>query len=90
MLLIVTLSSSNSTPSESQHFVQLYERSQQLPKGKQMEFVELVILLIAVLLIWFRPEHEKLAWRLTIVGWLMVVLMYVGHVSTSILGVLNL
>ena len=40
-----------------------------------MEFVELVILLIAVLLIWFRPEHEKLAWRLTIVGWLMVVLM---------------
>ena len=25
-----------------------------------MEFVELVILLIAVLLIWFRPEHEKL------------------------------
>ena len=59
-------------------------------RGKQMEFVELVILLIAVLLIWFRPEHEKLAWRLTIVGWLMVVLMYVGHVSTSILGVLNL
>ena len=49
-----------------------------------------VILLIAVLLIWFKPEHEKLAWRLTIVGWLMVVLMYVGHVSTSILGVLNL
>lgn len=31
-----------------------------------MEFVELVILLIAVLLIWFKPEHEKLAWRLTI------------------------
>ena len=54
-----------------------------------MEFVELVMLLIAVLLIWFKPEHE-LAWRLTIIGWLMVVLMYVGHVSTSILGVLNL
>ena len=54
-----------------------------------MEFVELVMLLIAVLLIWFKPEHEKLAWRLTI-GWLMVALMYVGHVSTSILGVLNL
>lgn len=56
----------------------------------QREIVELVILLIAVLLIWFKPEHEKLAWRLTIVGWLMVALMYVGHVSTSILGVLNL
>ena len=35
-----------------------------------MEFVELVMLLIAVLLIWFKPEHEKLAWRLTIIGWL--------------------
>ena len=55
-----------------------------------MEFVEPVMLLIAVLLIWFKPEHEKLAWRLTIIGWLMVALMYVGHVSTSILGVLNL
>ena len=51
-----------------------------------MEFVELVMLLIAVLLIWFKPEHEKLAWRLTIIGWLMVALMYVGHVSTGILG----
>lgn len=55
-----------------------------------MEFVELVMLLIAVLLIWFKPEHEKLAWRLAIIGWLMVALMYVGHVSTGILGVLNL
>ena len=26
-----------------------------------MEFVELVILLIAVLLIWFKPEHEKIS-----------------------------
>ena len=55
-----------------------------------MEFLELVMLLIAVLLIWFKPEREKLAWGLTIAGWLMVVLMYFGHVSTGILGVLNL
>ncbi len=55
-----------------------------------MEFLELVLLLAAVLLIWLMPRQEKLAWGLTIAGWLMVVLMYVGHVSTSILGSLNL
>ena len=44
----------------------------------------------AVLLIWFKPEREKLAWGLAVGGWLMTVLIYVGHVSTGILGVLNL
>ena len=46
-----------------------------------MEFVELVMLLIAVLLIWFKPEHEKLAWRLTIIGWLMVALITISKRS---------
>ena len=55
-----------------------------------MEFLELVMLLAAVLLIWFKPEREKLAWGLAVGGWLMTVLIYVGHVSTGILGVLNL
>ena len=53
-----------------------------------MEFLELVMLLAAVLLIWFKPEREKLAWGLAVGGWLMTVLIYVGHVSTGILGVL--
>lgn len=55
-----------------------------------MEFLELVLLLIAMLLIWLKPEREKLAWSLLIVGWLAVVLMYVGHVSTAILGAMNI
>ena len=55
-----------------------------------MEFLELVMLLAAVLLIWFKPEREKLACGLAVGGWLMTVLIYVGHVSTGILGVLNL
>ena len=51
-----------------------------------MEFVELLLLCVAVLLLIFKPEQEKLAWWLTIGGWAVVVFMYVGHVSTAILG----
>lgn len=62
-----------------------------LSKGTQaMEFVELLLLCVAVLLLIFKPEQEKLAWWLTIGGWAVVVFMYVGHVSTAILGQLNL
>lgn len=55
-----------------------------------MEFVELTLLCVAVLLLIFKPERERLAWWLTVGGWAVVVLMYVGHVSTNILGNLNL
>lgn len=55
-----------------------------------MEFVELLLLCVAVLLLIFKPEQEKLAWWLTVGGWFVVVFMYVGHVSTAILGSLNL
>ena len=60
-------------------------------KGKiSMEFLQLLMLFVAVMLIWFRPANEKLAWCLTIVAWFSVVFMYVGHVSTAILGNINL
>lgn len=55
-----------------------------------MEFVELLMLTIAMVLILFKPEKEKWAWYLTIVGWAVVAFMYVGHVSSAILGALNL
>ena len=55
-----------------------------------MEFVEFAMLAAAVLLMIFNPEQERLAWLLTIIGWAVVVFMYIGHVSTSILGVLNI
>ena len=51
-----------------------------------MEFLEFVMLFIAVLLILFKPEKEKLAWWLTVVSWFAVVFMYVGHVSTAVFG----
>ena len=46
-----------------------------------MEFLEFLMLTAAMLLLIFKPEKEKLAWGL---------LMYVGHVSNAILGVLNI
>ena len=55
-----------------------------------MEFVELLMLTAAVLIIILKPEKENWAWWLTVAGWAVVLFMYVGHVSTSILGMLNL
>lgn len=55
-----------------------------------MEFLEFLMLTAAMLLLIFKPEKEKLAWRLLIISWAMVVFMYIGHVSTALLGVLNL
>lgn len=55
-----------------------------------MEFVELLLLGIAVVIMMVKPEKEKLAWYLTIGGWIVVVLMYVGHTCASFLGALNL
>ena len=63
-----------------------------------MEFLEFLLLFVAVMLIIMKPEKEKLAWWLTVGSWFVVVFMYVfvvvfmyvGHVSTAILGSLNL
>lgn len=55
-----------------------------------MEFLEFLMLTAAMLLLIIKPEKEKLAWGLLIVSWAVVVLMYVGHVSNAILGVLNI
>ena len=41
-----------------------------------MEFVELLMLTIAVLLIIFKPEKEKWAWWLTVAGWAVVAFMF--------------
>lgn len=68
-------------PGRRQSFIQVTQT---------MEFVELLLLCVAVLLLIFKPERERLAWWLTVGGWAVVVFMYVGHVSTAILGQLNL
>ena len=55
-----------------------------------MEFLEFLMLTASMLLLIYKPEKEKLAWWLTVGSWFVVVFMYVGHVSTAILGALNL
>lgn len=55
-----------------------------------MEFVELTMLLAAVLLLIFRPQQERTAWWLLIVSWFVTFLTYFGHVSHTFLGSLNL
>jgi len=57
--------------------------------GSKMEFAELLLLTFAPLLILFKPEKEKLAWRLTVISWAVCFLIYLGHVSTAIFGVIN-
>ena len=58
--------------------------------GQKIKSGKIAEIAIAVLLLIFKPEQEKLAWWLTVGGWFVVVFMYVGHVSTAILGSLNL
>lgn len=66
------------------------ENYYQLERIVKMEFLEFLLLFVAVMLIIMKPEKEKLAWWLTVGSWFVVVFMYVGHVSTAILGSLNL
>lgn len=55
-----------------------------------MEFIEFFMLTVAVLLMIFKPQQEKLAWGLNITAWLLMVFMFLGHVSHTFLGALNL
>lgn len=55
-----------------------------------MEFVELLVLTLVVVLIMYKPEKENLAWWLTVGSWAVVAFMYVGHVSARFFGMLNL
>lgn len=55
-----------------------------------MEFLEFLLLFVAVILIIYKPEKEKTAWWLTFGSWFVMAFMYVGHISTAILGALNL
>lgn len=55
-----------------------------------MEFVEFAMLAAAVILMMVKPEKEKLAWLLTIIGWAVVAFMYVGHTATAFFGAVNI
>ncbi len=59
-------------------------------KGDKMEFLELLLVLIALILILAKPEKEKLAFGLVMVSWVIMIFYYVGHKSTAFLTIMNL
>lgn len=59
-------------------------------KGDIMEFLELLLVLIALILIIAKPEKEKFAFGLVMVSWLIMIFYYVGHKTGALLTVMNL
>lgn len=59
-------------------------------KGDTMEFLELLLVLIALILIIKKPEKENLAFGLVMVAWLLMVFFYVGHKTGALLTIMNL
>lgn len=56
-----------------------------------MEFLELLLVLIALILIIKKPEKKKnLAFGLVMVAWLLMVFFYVGHKTGALLTIMNL
>ncbi|EGO9899219.1 TPA: disulfide bond formation protein Dba [Campylobacter coli] len=55
-----------------------------------MEFLELLLVLIALILIIKKPEKENLAFGLVMVAWLLMVFFYVGHKIGALLTIMNL
>lgn len=55
-----------------------------------MEFLELLLILIAIILMMVKPEKEKLAFSILIVSWGIMVFDYLGRKSGAILGLMNL
>lgn len=55
-----------------------------------MEFLELILVLIALILIIKKPEKENLAFGLVMISWAMMVFLYVGHKSSGLLSAMNL
>ncbi len=59
-------------------------------KGEKMEFLELLLVLIALILIIKKPEKEKLAFGLVMVAWCIMAIYYIGHKSSAFLTMINL
>ncbi len=55
-----------------------------------MEFLQLLLVLVAVLLIICKPKFEKLAFGLVAFSWLFMIYFYVGHKSAALLTIMNL
>lgn len=55
-----------------------------------MEFLQLLLALIVILLLMFRPKSELFAYVLLWLGWIFMMYLYIGHTSSGLLGTINL
>ena len=55
-----------------------------------MEFLELLMVLIAMILIIKNPDNEKLAFSLVMISWVIMIVLYVSHKAGGILTNMDL
>ncbi|WP_104696812.1 MULTISPECIES: disulfide bond formation protein Dba [unclassified Helicobacter] len=55
-----------------------------------MEFLEMLLILIAMILMIRKPQKENLAFGILMFSWALMIFMYVGHKSLGILTTMNL
>lgn len=59
-------------------------------KGCNMEFFQLLLILVSMIIIIIKPEKEKLAFGLVLASWLFMIVMYIGAKSSNLLSHINL
>ena len=59
-------------------------------QGEKMEFLQLLLVLIAMIIIIAKPQKEKLAFGLVVGSWLFMAYLYIGHKSGALLTTINL
>lgn len=55
-----------------------------------MEFLELLLVLFAMILLLKKPQKENLAFGLVITSWILMAFMFIGHKSGALLTIMNL
>lgn len=55
-----------------------------------MEFLQLLLVLIALIVIIKKPQMEKVAIGIVAFSWLFMMFLYIGHKSSGLLTIMNL
>ncbi|PSM52752.1 DsbI-accessory protein Dba [Campylobacter blaseri] len=55
-----------------------------------MEFLQLLLILVSIIIIILKPKQEKLAFTILVVSWIFMIYFYIGHKSGGLLTNMNL
>lgn len=55
-----------------------------------MEFLQLLLVLIALIVIIKKPNMENIALTIVAFSWLFMIYFYIGHKSSALLTIMNL